>query len=188
MVEIDIEKLRKYIDELNSILNEYDTVRLNLYNQLKEAGMNWDDNWSREFQNEIEIEKHETEEVIKSFNSKKKIYDYLHTKYSEIGKKIKCNLNSKSTIIGIIDNCYQQSTDIINSFYNVDTSFSYPEKYWIFQQRGNIESVRANLSTLKDSMNKIFKKIENIETAVNAKISQLEQLSIREFDFDIKTI
>lgn len=187
MVEINVSDLKNEIVELNSIINDYEEVYLNLFNQLKNSCINWQDGNSVVFDDAIQIEKRETEDVLKSFKNKKQIYDYLFTKYNEIGHKVKCNLNNKSGVIQTIESCKYQVISLINEFNYIDTSFYYPEQYSIFQQRDRIVGVRNSLETLKNDVNQLFKKIENIENTVSGKIKKLEQIRINSFDYKLGT-
>lgn len=185
MIEINITDLRNNILSLGSLIDQYEEIELNLFNQLKDSCINWQDGNSIEFDNKVYLEKQETNFLLQSLNSKKEVLNYIYDKYSEIGKKIRCNLNNKTTLLHAIDNCYSQAVNIINEFNKIDKSFYYSEQHSIQSQKNKLTDVKNKLREIKTEASKIYNKIETIEEEVNTKIKQLEEIKINSFDYSL---
>jgi predicted RNase H-like nuclease (RuvC/YqgF family) len=184
-MEINTDNLKNKITSLESFINEYEEIELNLFNQLKNSVVNWEDGNSIQFDNAIQQEKQETNDILESLKNKKDLYQLIYEKYSELGKKIKCNLGNKNALLRTVDYCYNYATQVINEFNAVDTSFSYSEKSSIEQQKERIVSLRNQLSEIRSSLSEIYNKIEKIEIEIKGKIRELEELNISSFDFGL---
>ena len=185
MLEVNVADLKNDLEVLNLLIEQYDDARLNLFNQLKESCINWQDGNSIEFDNKIYLEKQESDLFLQSLKGKKEVFDYMCDKYGEIGKNIKCNLESKDAIINTIDNCYNKVVDLVSEFDKIDKSFSYPEQYSIQRQRERILEIKNELSEIKNEISKSYEKIADIENQVSVKISKLETIKINSFDYNL---
>ena len=183
MLEVNVPNLKNIVENLNSLINEYEEVKLNLFNQLNDSCVNWQDGNSIEFDNRIYYEKTEADLFFGSLKNKKAVYDFIHDKYSEIGKKIRMNLNARTKVISSLDRCCQQATTVINLFSNVDTGYRYGGE--INAQKAKIVAVKKELENLKNEVNNLYTKVEQIETEIRAKIDALEIVKINGFDFVI---
>ena len=183
IIDVDMGELSNNIMGLTALIDEYENIKLNLFNQLKDSCINWQDGNSVKFDNEIYLEKQESDLFLQALKSKKEIFELVYTKYHEFGNKIKCNLNNKNSLLGQIDDCYNKAQNIINSFNYIDRSFYYSEIYSISLQKDVIVGVRNKLSTIKTQVVNLFNKIENIEKEVKNKINALEAIKINDFDF-----
>lgn len=185
MLEINTSELKNIIDSLNSLINEYELIQLNIFNQLKNCTINWQDGNSLVFDDKIYLDKQESKRILELLNEKKELYDYIYRSYSDIGKKIRFNLNGKNAIIYAIDDCCNKATSIINEFYNINRSFYYSEQNSIFYQKDRIIGVRNQLSEIKNSIIKLYDRIEVIEREIKNKITKLEKIKINDFDFNL---
>ena len=184
MYEVNATSIKGSVRELNNLMDRYDEIMLNLYRQLDEAcGSSWQDSNSMNFADCVQEEKKETSLFVDYLNSKKDILSFIAEKYSEFGRKVAYNLNSKNSVINAIDKCYNKANSILGQFYCIDTSFYYPERWSIIQQREAIAGVRNKAAKLKSSVSTIFNKIETIEKEVGKMISALSIAKINEFEF-----
>lgn len=187
MIEVNSIDLKINIGKLNLLIDEYENIQLNLFNQLKDSCINWQDGNSINFDNNIYLENQESKLFLQNLTNKKGTLNFIYDKYSEIGKKITCNLNSRDTLINTINNCYDQTVNIINEFNKVDKSFYYSEQYSIARQKEKIVDIKNELSELKNSIVKIYDKIKIIEEEINNKIKTLEIIKINSFDFNFNS-
>lgn len=185
MLEINVVNLKKYLDILNNLINEYEEIQLNLFNELKDSCINWQDENSLEFDNNIYLEKQEANYILQSLIDKKEILNFIYEKYSNLGKKIQCNLRNKNALIYSIDNCQNQINSIINEFYRIDNSFYYYERYKIYNQKNEMFKIRNKLVEIRNSVNKTFNRIEEIEKEISEKINQLDEIRINNFDYNL---
>lgn len=183
MIDVNVGNLKENIDKLQSIIDKYENTQLNIFNQLKESTVNWQDGNSIKFENSIYLEKKESNLFLQSLQNKKDIYDYICKKYGEIGNKIECYLNNKSSLLNAIDICYNETVNILNEFDKINTDFYYKEQDAIFLQKQKIKEVREELKTVKSLTSQLFIKIENIEKNIKEKIVTLNEIKINAFDF-----
>ena len=185
MLEINSVNLKNDIDVLNKLISEYEEIQLNLFNELKDSCINWQDGNSIEFENKIYLEKVEADNVLRILNEKKEVLNFIYDKYSDLGKKIKCDLNNRSTLLNFVETCQNQTNSIINEFYKIDNSFYYREQQKISKQRNKIIKVKTELLEIKNSITKMFDKIDAIEKEVKEKIKELEEIKINSFDYNL---
>ena len=182
MVEVNIPDLKNVIDSLKSIINEYEEVELNLFNQLKDSCVNnWQDGNSAEFEDNMYLEKQEADMILESLKNKKDVYDFIHNRYSEIGRKIRINLNGKSRVISTIDRAYNSARNVISLFGSVDTGYRFGGE--ILAQKSKIQKVANQLSTLKMEVQTLYSRVEEIENEIRNKINSLDVLKINGFAF-----
>ncbi len=185
MIEINSVELKNEIEFLNNLINNYEEIQLNLFNQLKDATINWQDGNSVEFENKIYLEKQEADLILQSLNDKKDILNFIYDKYSDLGKKVRCNLNNRTTVIHGLDNCYNQANSLINEFNKIDRSFYYGELNKIDNVKQKVVNAKNKLDTTRTAVSKIYNQIEEIEKEIKNKISELEEIKINSFEFNL---
>lgn len=183
MIEININEIKNNINSLQTLIEQYEEIKLNIFNNLKDVCINWQDGNSLVFDNKIFLEKQETELLIETIKAKKEVFNFIYEKYSDIGRKIRCNLNNKITLLNTIDNCYNQTINILNEFNKIDRSFYYTELNSIQNQKEKIITVKNKISIIKTQTSKLYSKIEIIEEEVKKKIKELEEIKINSFDY-----
>ena len=184
MIEVNVSNLKLEVDKISKIIEEYDEIMLNLFRYLLDSYTNWQDSNSILFSQKIGEERLEMSNYFDILTQKKDVLKYLYDRYSEIGKKISINLNSKNIILGIIDDCYRQASDIRYSFEQIDTSFYYDERQTILNQKDEIYDVMEELRDIRSNISELYTKIEGIELEIHKKISNIEQIKINEFEFE----
>ena len=185
MLEFDIASLKNDINKLNALIDEYEEIQLNLFNELKNSCLNWQDGNSIEFENKIYLEKVESSSIFRALTDKKEVLNFIYDKYSDLGKKIKCNLNGKNLLIHCIEDCENQINVIINEFNRVDNSFYYWEQQSITNQKNKIIKVKTELSEVKTTIIKTFSNLEEVEREVRKKMKKFEMLKITDFDYNL---
>lgn len=184
MINVDVTELRENVNELKKIINEYEVIQLNIFNQLKESTVNWQDGNSIKFSDAILLEKKESDLFLESLQNLNKIYDYICRSYGEIGNKIEYYMNNKQKLFTMIDVCYSEVIGILNEFDRIDTTFYFSEQNIIFFQKQKINELKAQISSIKRSFNELFSKIENIDKNIKNQIQTLDKLKINKFNFD----
>lgn len=182
MVDVDTIELKNYIDSLNSLIEEYEEIKLNLFNQLNNSFMNWQDGNSLVFESKIFEEKQEASLILTSLKNKKDVFSLIYNKYVEIGKQIKCNLDNKESLIRNIDGVINETNSVINSFNGVDMGYFGGD---IMAAKNKIVAAKGKLIEVKDSVSKMYNRIEEMERLINNKIKELEVVKINSFDFNL---
>ena len=186
MLDINVNEIKAIVDNLKGIIDEYEEIQLNLFSQLRDSCINWHDINSMEFDNKLYLEKQEADLFLQTLRSKREIFNFIYDKYSEIGKKITCNLNNKTSLINSINDCYNQAVSIVNEFNYVDFGFWYNERDTILAQRAKAIAVRDKIDSIRRSVAAIFSKIENIEALVCEKIKMLDEIKISDLDYNFR--
>lgn len=185
MVDVNIKELSENINNLNLLIDEYDEIQLNLFNELDNSCISWQDGNSLLFNDYIYLDKQETVLFVEHLRQKKEVFDYICERYNDIGKKISCNLNSRTTVENMINNCYNQVNSILREFNKIDNNIDYKEMLLINQQKNKLISIRNQLYQVKKDTINMYDKIEKIEEDIKNKIVSLEEIQINSFDFDI---
>jgi len=186
VIEINLYDLQNDIISLQSLISEYESIILNLFNMLKDSCINWQDGNSLNFEDNIYLDKNEIGLYLDSIKDKKELLSYIYEKYITIGSKVKCNLDKKSLILNKINTCYNIANSIVNEFNKIDKGFYYQEQRNIENQKNKIIKVRNKLNDLKTSVTNLYKKLEGIEESVENKIKSLEEIKINDFGYNIK--
>ena len=183
MLLVNLTELNNEINKLDNLINEYEEIQLNIFHQLKDASINWNDGNSLIFNEKINDDKKESELFLIYIKEKKELFDFIYTNYSQIGKKIICNLDKKDSILSLVDSCISQVQTILNEFNQIDISFDYYEQNSILQQKQKMIDLEKTIENIKYNIKTTYTKIEKIEKVVQKKIQKLEKIDIKEFDY-----
>ena len=80
MLKINNIEIENKIEQLNRLIAEYKDIQLNLFNQLKDACINWQDGNSLEFENKIYLEKTEASFVLRDLEEKAEVLNLIHNR------------------------------------------------------------------------------------------------------------
>lgn len=177
-MEINTSELKKHVTDLESLLKDYDEIKLNLFNQLKNSVMNWQDGNSLLFDNAMYIEKQEAENFYESLNQKKELFQTIYEKYCDIGKKIECKLGNKNALIRTVDYCISYANNAISELGSVDSSVVSVSGF-----KSSIEGVKRDLEDVKQKLVSMFDRIEQAEVEIKSKVRELEENHIPDFIF-----
>ena len=183
MLKVNAKKLKNDIDKFSVIINELEDSQINLFENLKNSCIDWQDGNSIEFDEHIYLDKKETLTLRQYIYEKKDIYNKIFTEYSSIGNKVSCNLNSKNKILYELDVCINKSTSIINKLNNLNQRFDFPEQNEIYRELNKVQKIKNILLEHKNKIKKMYEKIEKIEKDIYNKISSLEDVKITDFNF-----
>ena len=183
VVDVDIKSLGGFVDELNKLIDDYDELQLNLFNQLKISCSDWHDGNSVVFEEKIEAEKKQTASFLNALKKHKDVFEYAYKEYKALGNKIRINMDKKAAIIAAIDDAIAKTNNVLYEFYNVNRSWYYYELNLINGQQRELESVKNNLNYMKGQINVLYKKVASIESNVSSRIAKLETIKVSKFDF-----
>ena len=176
MIAVDTVNLKNDIDKLNRLISEYEEIQLNLFNELKDSCINWQDGNSLLFDEKIYLEKVEANAILESLSDRKSILVFVYDRYSSLGKKIKCNLDNKSKLINYIQECINDANSITNSLSSIDYNSGLENKMVL---------VKRKLMEIKKVINQFFDKVEMFEKDINNQINKLEKVIINEFNYKV---
>lgn len=183
-LEIDIGELSECMRSISALITEYEEIKMNLFKELRDSTtINWRDGNSVSFEQALHSESQETDLFLESLKIRKDLLNYIYTKYSVIGKKIKCDMGAKKGVLAQIDECHGRAVKIIEDFDDIDFSFTYHRIDDILNQKNKIISVRDELAEMKRRVSKMFEKIEKIENQIALRMKKLEEIKINDLDF-----
>ncbi len=183
MIKVDVSKLKSELEQLNLIIDEYDEIELNLFNQLKNSCNDWNDHKTPAFEAAVDKEKKESMRMLDSFKDVTNCLNYIIQQYESIGNRITVCLEKKTTIIKYYGSVENKVNSIISTINSVDKSFSYSEKDNIIDLGNSFENLKTDLVDSRDRVKDLFKKIERIEENVAAKLRSLKEIDIEAFDY-----
>lgn len=185
IVDIDIKQLGSLATEMNSLIDEVEEAELNIFNQLKDATVNWQDGNSVVFEEQIRNEKKETRNFLVALQNNRKLYQTVYDEYKSIGNKLHINMEKKDAIINAIDDAIAKIDSALYEFDRVERSFYYYELGLINNERANLAGARKQLKELRNKVNDIYKKVKSSEERIASKIAKLEEIKVSRFSFNI---
>lgn len=185
-MEVNVSDLRKQYDEFSKKLNEYDNIYLNIYNEINQATTYWKDTVASSFFTYCENRKNKIQLYINELDDISKIYQYIISKYSELGEKIKLNLNSRDTVINKINSVIYSFDDLITCYNGLDLSFCPYEASILNNQLSKLKTDKNEIVALRNEIDSIFDQIESIEREVAIRISKInveiiQRINIEEY-------
>lgn len=181
-MNINIEKLKINLSELNKLIEDYEKIYYSLYNELSNCSGFWQDNNATLFFEDVNIEKLSVERAIIEFKEIADLYNYLVNKYIEFGNKIKFDLKLKDEILVKFDRYLGSIYDILDEFRRLDFEFYNDIKGNIYSDIDKLMDVSNILVSLKSDVKKKFNKFEEIEKEVSLRISKINVEILKEND------
>lgn len=181
-MNINIEKLKVEVRELSNLINEYETIYYNLYNELSGCSSFWNDNNSVVFFDDVNIEKVNVGDTIKELREICSLYDYLIDKYGYIGNKLKFNIGLKDDILLKFDKYLDRIYNLLGEFRSLEFSFSPSIASNLYGDIDRLINVANMLVRLKDKVKKQFNLFEEIEKEISLKISRINIEVFKEND------
>ena len=182
-MQINTKKIEENINILNTYINNYDEIELNLYNNIKNLSIDWNDAYTSSFLNEIKKEKFLIDKLISNLKKYKKIYNYLLENYKKYGSKIKINLDSETKITEQLDEYSNNSDKVLNKYLTQDISFCDTELIDIEYELKKLEEHKKNANELAKKIKKIYKISKNTEENITNMLSKIEVPVIIEKDY-----
>ena len=183
MIKVNVSKLKNELEQLNSIVEEYDEIELNLFNQVKNSCNDWNDPRTPAFIEATDKEKKESHEMLDSFTSAISCLNYIVSEYEKIGDRISVNLEKKSAVLKAYGTIENRINGILSNINSVDMSFYYSELDNIRNMRDSFENLKDDLVESREKVNDLFVKIERIEESVKSKLRELKEVEINAFDY-----
>lgn len=174
-MNVNVSSLRSEIVKLKSLLKDYEDNYLNLYNEINTTSSYWKDEESFKFFDLVPKEKLEVKNVLDQAYSVLDIYSFVVSKYQEIGNRIQVDLSKRDIVYSNFNNYIDQLGDIIKCYKNLDISFCRGSKegILILNELNILEGLKKDVIETFDKVKDIYKKIYEIESEVNNRISKI---------------
>ncbi len=179
---ISIDELKASLGRLNELINNYEELHLNMYNNLASTFYCWNDINSKKFLVLNADEKKNFNLLLQNYRSIYNVYLYVWKEYSKFGKIIYYELDNREKIYECFDSYISKLESIIYKYDNSniikDSSFSYK----IYNERKrlykDLEMVKSIYSDVKD----FYNSINDINLEVSEKLSSIDIKNIQEID------
>ncbi len=181
---INLSNLKNEVNKLNNLINKYEEIYLNLYNEFNFSSYLWHDKNSESFFESLKMEKLKIKNNIEEIDDVKQLYDYIINQYEVIGNEIKCNLNSEKNILLKFDSYLAELSKTITYYNNLDLSFCPQFKEMITKEKNIIIREKIEIENVRNKIKKMYKKINEIEREVKLKISKINIEYIKENDMN----
>lgn len=182
MMIVNTSDLKADITKLNNLIDKYEDIYLNLYNELNKSSFFWQDNKSKLFYDNANLEKLKIITTTNELRLLNDIYVYVHDSYVELGKIIEFDLKMKDKILSSFNICNEKLKNAIRNNNSVDVGFASEISSNIRDNIGNLSKMQSSLQDFKTIVKDSFNKIEEIEKEVKHKISNLKLEYIKESD------
>ena len=77
-MQINVSDFKAEINKLNSLLNDYENIYLNFYNEINKSSFFWNDNNSIMFYDETNIEKLKVRQTISEIKNLENLFTFIH--------------------------------------------------------------------------------------------------------------
>ena len=181
-MEIRVDSLKDTTNKLNHLIEDYEAIYLNFYNQISFATSFWNDSHSVAYFQEIERQKLKIKTTIQEMKDVKDVYTYLFQKYQNLGNKIVCYLDKQDETIHSFNQYIEKLNFIIQLYNNLNLSFCTREARCIRSERSRLIAMRNKMETVRDETKKTFNTIREIEHEVNYRISKITIEVMKEMD------
>ena len=187
-MELDVSALLATYNELTESYSNLEEVEMNLFNKLSNIyGMDWQDANSIRFGKQIDTERNESDRFRMYTWNEIGLYKFIHSKYSELGKKVRCNLENQGTVLSALDRCIAEVDSINGAFSCIDMNFYYPEFYTLRNKMYSFLAIKNQLVSIRYYFVSLFSKVKSFENEIAAKITSLEDFMVNKFEFQFIT-
>lgn len=181
-INIDIPAISNLLIELKKTKEEYELTYKKIFSTLENTSFFWQDNIALEFYNDIENEKIKNEKVLNNMSLKIEVIEYIYNNYKSLGNNININLNSIEHIIDKINIILNNIQNIISRYNQLPNDFNYYEIYYFNQEKKKLKKNYSKLDEIKNKIIEYQNKILKIEKEINSKLSEIENIKIKEFN------
>lgn len=173
-MNINVKNIEAELQCLNNLIEDYEDIYLNLYNEISSVSFFWQDKNEVRFIDNINADKQKIRTTIEELISISEIYSYLVTSYQKIGNSIRCNLSAKNGVISRLDTYILKLDNIILVYSSLDLSFCTSIAQQINNQKNILIHQLKKAQKIKQSLQQKFNEIEKIEKVINLKISKIK--------------
>ena len=182
IININTSMIEEVLKSLNKAIEEYEQIDRNIANTLKNSSFFWNDNTAKRFFEELDSEHQNNNNVINNLKENSDLLTYIINSYGVLGKKIKCNLNCRDTLINKINSILTEINNIIYSYNNLNTYFCPYERSLLYNEKRKLSQTYNLLNNMLSNILDKFNKLEKIEKNIKKRISNLNNFIVNDFD------
>ncbi len=180
MLKIELDKIRTIAQGLENAIDQYENNAMNIYLELQNAELGWQDDNSKKFFSDLNREKASLNEFIKKLSNVSKVYGQLANHFSRAISAVQIDENYRTAIINKYNNEINNIRSIKNSINNLSTYFcTYSERNTIYSEANRLSSLADSLNASKNKVIEMFDEMKKIEDEIQ---NNFTQISINSFD------
>ena len=179
-MEVHVSSLRAEVDKYNSLVSEYESCMLNLYNVLGQTSSYWQDTRSPKFIDNIYDEKNQASKIISTMSEIKGAWEFILNSYSALGNEIKFELSMRGAVQTGFMSYISKLDAVIAAYDSLNMGFGPDEAGDIYWQRQRAADIKWQANDLKGKVDEYFNRIQDIEQAVSSRISGISISVIKE--------
>lgn len=173
-MEINLKQIKKKINDLKSLIDEYEEIFLNLYKELENMEFYWRDNYSEIFIKDVREKKQKIKINLEELQEVVMIYQYILESYSKLGEIITATTNNKEKVVTKYDNYINKINNILTLYNQLDLNSFPNESQIILLQKEKLVKNKQKVIQLKQQTQQLLLDIEKIEEEVKMKISKID--------------
>lgn len=177
---INVTNLKNELNNLNKLLEDYEDIYLNMYNEFSSSSFFWYDEKAKNFFNDINKEKIKMNTMLTEFKDLSSIYNYIIISYEKFGNNIQCELSARDEIVSNINNYRNKLNGIINSYNNLDLRNCAKVSNLIISEKNKLDGVSNQVDELYNKVNNFYNEIETIEREIKLRLSKIKIETIKE--------
>ena len=182
MLKINVNNLKIEIEKINKLLDEYENIFLNLYNELSSSSLFWNDKESKLFFENINIEKIKINNMLVELHEISNVYKSIIRKYEQIGNNIEIIFQSKEIILSKINKYLDKLYTIIEKYHELDLEFCPKEAYIIYNQLDELIKIGNDIISLKKKIQDKYNDVLEFERKIKLDISSIKIEYIKEIE------
>ncbi len=183
MLKIELDKIRKIAQSLENAIDQYENNAMNIYLELQNAELGWQDDNSEKFFNDLSREKASLNEFIKKLSSVSKVYQQLANHFSHAISVVQVDENYRATIINKYNKEINNIRSIRNSINNLSTYFcSYSERNIIYSEANRLNSLADTLNRSRNKVIDMFDEMRQLEEDIQNSFAQIRINSFNEIN------
>lgn len=183
MLKIELDKIRTIAQNLENAIDQYENNAMNIYLELQNAELGWQDDNSDKFFSDLSREKASLTEFIRKLSSVSKVYKQLANHFSRAISVIQVDENYRAAIINKYNNEINNIRSIRNSINNLSTYFcTYSERNIIYSEANRLSSLADTLNKSKNKVIDMFDDMRKIEEEIQNNFAQISINSFNEIN------
>ena len=185
MKKINIEEIGNEVNILSSYINVYEQYYLDLFNEIKNSSLLWNDGHSTIFYKKIEEEIKSNNQLFNEIKDSYKIKNFIFDNYKTLGKVIYFDFERARDIVI----CYDKIIDKLNNYYNLIKGMDYTfynsvELRMINDILNSFNKIIKDMQISKNNTIKVINKINEIELQVKEMLNNMGLVNVLSFKMD----
>ncbi len=179
-MNINVSKIKDDSNILNKLIEEYENIYLNFYNQVSQLEYYWQSNSSKNILPNIIEKKQKIKLLVDNLKELNQLYIYMLKKYSDLGNNIVFYMEKKSKLFLKINNSIDKLKNLISLYNNL--SIKNANNDYIINQKQKLVNCLKKINNVKKETLSILNFIEEEEKKISLQINKTNIELIKDND------